>query len=446
MTIYPAKLIAFTHIYSIIITLKERVPATPFSVFRVVFGLFMAFGAVRFVWLGWIEDHYVAPVFHFKYWGFSWIEPLSVEGLYIVHFLMIGSAVGVMLGTNWIYRLSAVILFLTFTYTELIDLTYYLNHYYYVSIVCALLCIVPSPPAVWDFNAVIPRWVLVIFKFQIAIVYLYAGLAKINYDWLVLALPLKIWLSAHDKIPIIGSIFTWSITPYLFSWFGMLYDCLIVFFLRYKPTRLWAYITVIVFHSLSGLLFQIGIFPLVMMGSTLIFFDFGKGKSITSNAIKPLKIKEKLLAAVLVLHFCFQLLFPWRHLLYEGNMFWTEQGYRFGWRVMLMEKAGTATFYVKDSLTGREGIVDNREFLNPHQEKQMAMQPDMILQFAHFLGEYYEQKGMNSPQVRAEVYVTLNARPSKLLIDPSVDLTKETDSFATKTWILPHPKELKNAY
>jgi hypothetical protein len=126
-------------------------------------------------------------------------------------------------------------------------------------------------------------------------------------------------------------------------------------------------------------------------------------------------------------------------------MFWAEQGYRFGWRVMLMEKAGTATFFVKDSLTGREGIVDNREFLNPHQEKQMAMQPDMILQFAHFLGEYYAKQGVNSPQVRAEVYVTLNARPSELLVDPSIDLMKETDSFSAKTWILPHPKGFKNA-
>ncbi|MDV7400521.1 HTTM domain-containing protein, partial [Arthrospira platensis SPKY1] len=93
----------------------------------------------------------------------------------------------------------------------------------------------------------------------------------------------------------------------------------------------------------------------------------------------------------------FQLLFPWRYVLYPGNLFWTEEGYRFSWRVMLMEKAGTATFYVKDTRSGREGVVDNREFLNPHQEKQMAMQPDMILQFAHFLGRHYEEKGVYKP-------------------------------------------------
>ncbi len=425
--------------------LRERVRATPFSVFRGVFGLLMAFGAARFMWLGWIEDHYSDPIVHFHYWGFGWVEPFSAEILYAIHWVMLLAAFGVMLGTRWLYRLSALTLFLTFTYTELIDLTYYLNHYYYVSIVCALLCIVPSPPSLWDREARIPRWVLVVFKFQIAIVYIYAGLAKINYDWLVLALPLKIWLPAHDTVPVLGPLFAWSVTAYIFSWFGMLYDCLIVFFLLYKPTRIWAYLTVIAFHSLTGLLFQIGIFPLVMMGGTLIFFDFERRPQLALAPKAPVRPRERVLAAVLLLHFAFQLIFPWRYLLYEGNVFWTEQGYRFGWRVMLMEKAGTATFYVKDSQTGREGVVDNREFLNPHQEKQMAMQPDMILQFAHFLGTHYAEKGVQDPQVRAEVYVTLNARPSRLLIDPTVDLMKETDSFRPKTWIVPFENNAENA-
>jgi len=124
-------------------------------------------------------------------------------------------------------------------------------------------------------------------------------------------------------------------------------------------------------------------------------------------------------------------------LLYPGNLFWTEEGYRFSWRVMLMEKAGTATFYVKDGETGREGSVVNHQFLNSHQEKQMAMQPDLILQYAHLLKSHYEQQGMNDPKVRAEVWVTLNARPAQLLIDPDVDLTTKADGWGAKDWIRP---------
>jgi hypothetical protein len=457
--------------------------AAPFITFRFIFGAMMVFSAVRFWALGWIEEHLSEPKFHFKYYGFEWVEALPLPYLYAVYAVMIVAALGLM--WNIAYRLSAILLFLTFTYTELIDLTYYLNHYYFVSLVCFLLIFVPKPKKdVQTGTTTLPFWAIWIFRFQLAVVYFYAGIAKINYDWLILALPLKIWLPANDKLPLIGYFLKQTYTAYFFAWAGMLYDCLIVFFLSWKKTRLWAYATVIFFHTLTGLMFQIGVFPLVMMGATLIFFSDAwhlkwqkrakrllKGKFISEtppcphligevskiksffldlskkidSKLKPLTMREgvglryifrPVFNLGLIFYLIFQLLFPFRYLLYDGNLFWTEEGYRFSWRVMLMEKAGTATFYVKDSVTGREGEVVNREFLNSHQEKQMAMQPDMILQFAHFLKAHYEKKGVTLPQVRAEVYVTLNARPSRLLIDPNLDLVQIKDSFAPKTWIL----------
>lgn len=410
----------------------------------------MVFSTVRFIYLGWIEEHYVNPIFHFKYWGFHWVKTLPITALYIIHILMILGALAVMFCTKVFYRIGAITLFLTFTYTELIDLTYYLNHYYFVSLICLLLCLVPANQSILTKENKlykVPNWSILIFKVQIAFVYVYAGIAKINYTWLFEALPLKIWLPAKDTLPIIGPIFSWEITPYLFSWIGMIYDCSVVFFLLYKPTRLWAYLTVVIFHLLTGVLFQIGVFPLVMIGATLLFFsdnwhlkfiNLFKSKQKITVQINSITKTSNVIFYSLIIFFTFQVIFPWRFLLYDGKLNWTEQGYRFGWRVMLMEKAGTATFYVKDGITGREGIVVNKEFLNDHQEKQMAMQPDMILQFAHFLGDYYQKNGVANPQVRAEVYVTLNGKPSKLMIDPKVDLIKKRDTFAQKNWILPY--------
>jgi len=66
------------------------------------------------------------------------------------------------------------------------------------------------------------------------------------------------------------------------------------------------------------------------------------------------------------------------------------------------------------------------------------MQPDLILQYAHYLKGHFEQEGVHDPAVRAEVWVTLNSRPAKLLIDPNVDLTKITDGWEPKEWILPY--------
>jgi hypothetical protein len=427
--------------------LNAKTSAAPLISFRLIFGALMVFSAIRFMWLGWIEDHYVQPVFHFKYWGFGWVETLSLEALYAVHFLMVLAAIGIMFLHGLAYRVAAVLLFLTFTYTELIDLTYYLNHYYFVSLVCLLLVFMPAQVSpFFDLSKQqVKRSAIFVLKAQIAILYIYAGLAKINYAWLIEALPLKIWVPANDKLPLIGPIFTWEATPYLFSWFGMLYDTFIVLFLLYKPTRIWAYVTVIIFHTLTGLMFQIGVFPLVMIGITTIFFSDAWHERFVRSLVwakTPMaldsgtRLRGNVLNYALIAYLGFQLLFPWRYLLYPGNLFWTEEGYRFSWRVMLMEKAGTATFYVKDTQSGKEGIVDNTEFLNPHQEKQMAMQPDMILQFAHFLGQHYAAKGVYKPEVRAEVYVTLNARPSRLLIDPQRDLMKEKDSFKPKDWII----------
>ena len=405
------------------------------------------------MYLGWIEDHYTQPIFHFKYWGFEFVEPMGVTAMYSIHFIMVFAAIGIIVLHGWAYRVAALVLFILFTYTELIDLTYYLNHYYFVSLMCLLLCILPAQHSLIKGNAdsQTPRWSILIIQIQIAFLYVYAGLAKINYTWLIEAMPLKIWLPANDQLPIIGPIFTLSFTPHLFAWMGMIYDCLIVFLLLYAPTRKLAYLSVVVFHVITGMLFQIGVFPIVMIGITTIYFSQNWHNKFLSVVQKIFFVptvvlkntqwtyrKQKLILAFLLPYVVFQLLFPWRFILYKGNLFWHEQGYRYGWRVMLMEKAGTAFFYVKDGVTGREGIVDNCEFLNSHQEKQMAMQPDMILQFAHFLKKHYEAQGVQQVKVRAEVYVTLNARPSKLLVDPQLDLTTIQDSWRPKTWILPY--------
>lgn len=452
----------------ITIVLNKPVHIAPIATLRVAIGFLMAVSTIRFLALGWVADHYIDPVFHFKYFGFQWVEVLPPMVLYTIHGIMIAAAVAVMLG--WQYRIAAVVLFLGFTYTELIDLVYYLNHYYFVSIVLFVLIFAPAH-RYFSLDALrnptirtteVPQFWKRIFQLMLAIVYIYAGLAKINHTWLFEALPLKIWLPAADAIPVLGPLFAWQAAPYIFSWVGMIYDSTIVFFLLWQKSRPWAYTMVVVFHILTGILFQIGVFPLVMIAATLIFFSerwhvklisgirnlFLGAKGILAfrqkakpavgvlKSFKPISRGVVLLAA---LFFAFQLLFPLRYLLYPGNLFWTEEGYRFSWRVMLMEKAGTATFYVKDGVSGREGIVVNSTFLNPHQEKQMAMQPDMILQFAHFLGEHYAAQGVQNPSVRAEVYVTLNAQPSQLLIDPQRDLTQIRDGWKTKDWIMPAP-------
>jgi hypothetical protein len=424
----------------------------PLATLRIVTGLVMLLGSLRFWAKGWIETNLLAAQMQFKYSGFEWVQmPPAPWMLYAVFALMVLSALGVMLGYR--YRLSAWLLWGSFTYVELLDLTWYLNHYYFISLLLLLLAMLPAHRHLSldvKFGRVqalasVPGWMVALPRWQMGILYVYAGLAKIQSDWLIEALPMRLWLPAHNHEPVLGPLFGWTYTPWLFSWAGMLYDCTIPFWLSWKKSRPWAYLTVIVFHALTGWLFQIGMFPVVMMAITLVFFDAASHEKWQKRFFGIWALPRgtdwqvgKPWVWFTAAYLAFQLLFPWRFVLYPGQLFWTEAGYRFGWRVMLMEKAGTATFYVTRADNGREGEVDNADFLLPHQEKQMAMQPDLMVQYAHLLADHYQKQGIAVAKVRAEVYVTLQGKPSELYFDPQLNLlTLNHRDFPA--WLYPAP-------
>jgi len=154
-------------------------------------------------------------------------------------------------------------------------------------------------------------------------------------------------------------------------------------------------------------------------------------------------VQRKVIQAVVIVFFGIQLLFPWRYLMYPGELFWTEEGFRFSWRVMLMEKAGFAQFKVVDAKTEERFYVDNSDFLTPFQEKQMSFQPDFILEYAHFLADHFKKQGHENIEIYVENYVGLNGRKSAPYISPDVNLLNFADSFKHKTFILPFNDEIK---
>jgi len=413
----------------------------------------MLFGALRFVYQGWIEKLYLEPIFFFKFYGFSWVQPLGETGMYGLFALISLSACFIMLGL--FYRLSCICFFLCFTYVELIDATNYLNHYYLVCLLAFILIFLPAHRAfsldVWRKPTLrvdrVPAWTIHILIFQLSLVYFCAGLAKLNPDWLFRAMPLKIWLLERRDLPLLGYFFQFPITAYLFSWGGAFYDLTIAFFLLNKKTRIFAYAMVILFHLMTNVLFNIGLFPMIMISSTLIFFSttfhekllsyFGFQKNDTRIYAFP-KWNKRLLQASLPFFVLLQIVLPFRHLLYPGDLKWTEEAYRFSWRVMLVEKTGQSTFFVKDSASGRKSEIINGQYLTKFQEKQMCIQPDFMLQFAHFLKtQYQKQFNYTNPIVTVHSHVALNGRVSQPFIDPSINLANIEDGFAPKKWILP---------
>ena len=110
---------------------------------------------------------------------------------------------------------------------------------------------------------------------------------------------------------------------------------------------------------------------------------------------------------------------------------------------MLIEKKGFTEFKIVDSKTSESFYVINSDFLTEFQERQMSFQPDFILEYAQYLGEYYNENGYNDVEVYAESFVTLNGRTSKRFIDSSVDLMKEKRGFKNKKWITDLDDEIK---
>lgn len=448
----------------------KSVSIAPLIVYRMIFGALMLFGSVRFLSKGWVEDLYITPNHHFGYLGFEWVEPLSGNWMYLPFIVMVVASIGVIVGFK--YRISAFLLFLSFTYIELLDKSNYLNHYYFVSLVCFLMILLPANRSFSIdvlLNPSIRRssthsWHIGIIKFQLGIVYFFAGVAKLHSDWLLNAQPLKIWLQAHHNLPLVGDLLESNWVAYFFSWFGCIYDLTIPFFLLGRRTRPFAYFFVVFFHIITWYLFPIGVFPWVMIFSTLIFFSpafhesvliklqtqLGR-KSVQKTEVNISGKFNSVVKGFLIVYVAFQVLTPFRYALYPNpsELFWHEEGFRFSWRVMLMHKEGTATFYLHDRDTGRESEIDNSNFLTQTQEDQMSTQPDMILQYARIIYDHYNDStlvfgdksfSIKDPEIRAEIYVSLNGRPSQLFVSKEHNLMDYNYDLKHRTWIEPFKK------
>ncbi|MCA9623578.1 MAG: HTTM domain-containing protein, partial [Myxococcales bacterium] len=334
----------------------------------------------------------------------------------------------------------------------------YLNHYYLLSLLLLLAAVMPLGDALsvdaWRRperrRESFPAWCTWLLRAQVAVVYFYAGLAKLNAEWLIHGQPLNLWLGTMTELP----------HPWLqrfevalaMSWAGFLYDTTIWLWLAWPRTRPYAFAVVAFFHLTVGLLFNIGMFPFIMVSAATVFFapDWprralrrlrarGSQAGDSPPRARPMvgrwtKVGLALGAAFLLL----QVLVPLRHLLYPGDVLWNELGMRWSWKVLVREKNGSVTFHLRLP-DGKRQIVTPRKYLTDFQEREMSSQPDLILQLAHHIADDYAARGLGPVEVRAEARVSFNGRRSVLLLDPDVDLAQIEDGLGPAPWIRPAP-------
>ena len=437
--------------------------------FRIVFGGIILWETYRYFTHGWIRRYFIEPAVTFTYYGFDWVKPWPGRGMYI-HFFVLGVAAACVVA-GFLYRVAAPVLFLCFTYFFLLDQTRYLNHFYLVCLVSFLMCFLPAERAFSVDSllrrkiraAVVPAWTLWLLRAQVGIPYFFGGLAKLNSDWISGGEPMRIWLSPFTKMPGLGPLFAAEWVVYSFVVGGLLLDLLVVPLLLWRRTRPFAFAAAVAFNLINAVIFEIGIFPWLMLGALLLYFPpdlprrFARAfmspgelageeapqappvdQGILTEGYKlPPLSRQNLVVGLLAVYFVVQLLLPLRHFLYPGNVSWTEEGHNFAWHMKLRTKVGDAIFNIRHPGSGQTWVVNPEDYLERHQVMKMSTKPDLILLFSHYLADEKRRAGYGDVEVRANVTVSLNGRQPQLLIDPNVDLVKEEVSLLPTRWIVP---------
>ncbi|MEM9516740.1 MAG: HTTM domain-containing protein, partial [Actinomycetota bacterium] len=345
--------------------LSGSVPSASYVAFRCAFGALVVIGQVRFLARGWVEEFYLAPEVHLTYPGLGWVRPLPTPAMYAV---VVGlGLLGVAIAVGWRTRMAAALFAIGFTYTELIDAALYLNHYWFISLAAVVLAVVPTAR-----DGTVAAVSVLALRGQLAVVYVFAGVAKLNDDWLLRGEPLSTWLAARTDRPLIGPLLDEPYVGLGLSWAGALFDLTIVGWLLWRRSRPIAYVALVVFHIATAALFQIGMFPWVMILLTPIFFPPSWPHDLASRVravlgVEPPRSSEtigvrpdrvprrpagRVTIGVLVALAAMNIALPLRHHAADGNVRWNDDGYLLSWRVMLTERASHVRFEVTDPLTG----------------------------------------------------------------------------------------------
>ncbi|MDX5419595.1 MAG: HTTM domain-containing protein [Hymenobacteraceae bacterium] len=428
----------------------------PLVYFRILFGLLMFCEGIGAVLIDWVQEHYVEPTIHFGYIGLEWLKPLPGYGMVYLYLVM--ALLGFLIMVGWRYKLTSFLFFLLFGYSFFCEKTHYLNHHYLIWLISGLMVILPAhrklsldvrrQPELE--SEVAPQWTLWLFRAQLVLVYFYAGVAKLQPDWLA-AKSMSIWMSAKTHFYVIGPYLNTPAMIWLVVWGGIVFDFLIGFALLWPRTRLFAFWVAFAFHIFNSAVFHVGVFPYFMIAANVLFFSpeqiarwfFRKDISPETLAHAPLKQPRwqlRLGAQFCVVYLVFQLLFPLRHFFIPGDVNWTEEGHRFSWRMMLRTKRGNIHYLVKDGATQHTVYVNPSTYLVREQLRELPKHPDMIWQFAQFLKAEYQRQGMKNPEVYAVSRLSLNGYPSHPIVDPTVDLAAVPYTWGAKSWVTPRPE------
>ena len=432
----------------------------PLIVFRVLFGLLMvaeSFGAIA---TGWVHKTYVAPQMTFPILPMGWPRPLPGYGMYGWFVVMGLAAAATMVG--WRYRWSSFVLAVMWTGAYLTQKTNYNNHYYLAVLICWVLVLLPAHRrgafdagrrVAWTDRC--PAWIGWAFRFQLAVVFTYAAIAKLYPGWID-GDYIGVVFGWRSSRPVIGPLLAQPWFQTFITYSGIAFDAFVIPMLWWSRTRWLAFFGLILFNVFNSVVFLIGVFPYMVLALTVFFFDpdaverrfraLFRGDAharASSNAAYETTSPSagwRPVHTVLAIYFAVQIALPLRHHLIEGDVNWTSEGHRLSWRMMVHTKSGQLRLRARTP-DGRSWVIDQSKWLTRKQRRRIATRPDMLYQFIQVLKAHYHREGTRAVQIYAEASaVSLNGAPPAPLYDPAVDLAQAGyHPFSHSPWVLLRP-------
>lgn len=437
--------------------LSQPVSVLSLVAFRIALGALLVWDWWRFVKYDRIFRYYVLPDFHFTYPGFGWVTPLPEPWIYLAWATVGASALLVMLGL--FYRVSIIVLTLSFTYFFLLDQAEYLNHFYLIILFLILMCFLPANRAYSLDTWLWPKWrsetvpyaSVFILRAQMEIMLVFAGLVKLTPDWLA-GEPLGIWLRRQADLVPLGWLFHFDWVIIAGTWGTIVLHVVGAPLLLWRRTRLPVFIIYCIFHTANGYFFNIGIFPWVTIAATTIFFAPDWPRHVAQRipgivkhlpaqlapSIPPSRTIPTIAMIGIALWLAVQIALPLRGLAFPTEVRWSGDGHQFSWRMRIFDREAVGRFYVAVPPDGPAWRVDPVDYLTPRQASKMLVRSDMVHQFAGHLERVWQAAGYGDVEVRAHILKSLNGRPRQPFIDPDVDMTEvRVNLFGPDDWVLP---------
>eukprot|EP01060_Flectonema_neradi_P034169 TRINITY_DN591_c0_g1_i5.p1 TRINITY_DN591_c0_g1~~TRINITY_DN591_c0_g1_i5.p1 ORF type:complete len:875 (+),score=157.09 TRINITY_DN591_c0_g1_i5:2725-5349(+) len=265
-----------------------RTDPLPLGIFRVLFGYLMVDYAFKAIYEGRVYRDHGWSGMRFKYDYMDWLGPDLGEPLcYYNYYLMGVASFGIMIG--WPYRLSCLLFIPTFAWHFFSEATHYNNHYYLILTLGFIFLITRADrclkfePLTFiknrfskkekekpqkNVNEVVTFSYFHHFVFRafVLFVFFYGFVAKLNNDW----------VSGHVMRAGFEGEVPWIVAElcvFFLAWGGLVFDMVGPLYLCYSPLRPFALFGFIFFNSANMLMFTIGVFPWMMLGSIPLLVD-----------------------------------------------------------------------------------------------------------------------------------------------------------------------------